>query len=144
MGDAILIYGCLALILLLHLPIYLCHRRNRINNKLPNPAIAFILSFVPSPLGGILYVNGLFGAVPCLVVLITIFSKVPGGTDRDGDAQTLGYLMFIMAVSSLCSALITRISARLASIRETRSATEMDVNEKPNIGIQGTPLSRRP
>jgi hypothetical protein len=120
MGDAIFLSGCLAFFLLLHLPIYLCHRRNRIENRLPNPAIAFILSFVPSPLGGILYVNGLFGAVPCLAVLYVIFSKVPGSADRDGDAYILGYLIFIMAVASMCSAVIMRISRRLIAMKEAK------------------------
>jgi len=122
MGDAIFAYGCLAFVLLLHLPIYLCHRRNRINDKPPNPAIAFILSFFPSPLGGILYVNGLLGAVPCLLVLIAIFSMVPGPTDRHGDAYILGYLILIMAVSSMCSALITRISTKLIATKEAKTS----------------------
>lgn len=118
MGVAILCYGFLAFVILLHLPIYLCYRSNKNNNKPPHPAIAVILSFVPSPLGGILYVNGLLGAVPCLVVLITVFSKVPGSSHRDGEAYILGYSVLLMAVLSMCSALIMRVSTRLVAKRE--------------------------
>ena len=113
-GYLILI-ALIVLFLMFHVPIYVWHRSNRKRNMPPNPAIAFILSFVPSPIGGILYVNGLLGAVPCLVVLIAVFSKVPG---RDAEAYMLGYSIVIMAVSSTCSALITRISIKLIATRE--------------------------
>ena len=94
------------LLALLHFPIYVWYRIRR-NSDWP-----------PSPIGGILYVHGLLGAVPCLVTLLVIFSKVPGG---EAERTMLGASVLAMAVLSSGSALLQCVLRRR---RVTGKATD--------------------
>lgn len=101
----------------LHLPIYAWHQSNKSNNKPPKPAIAFILSFFPGPLGGILYVFGLIGAVPCLIVLLMLLSNSPS---KEADQGIVGCSVLVLSVLSACSALVIRISMRRSVISKSK------------------------
>lgn len=106
------------LLALLHFPIYVWYRIRRNSDWPPSPVTAFLLSFFPSPIGGILYVHGLLGAVPCLVTLLVIFSEVPGG---EAERTMLGASVLAMAVLSSGSALLQCVLRRR---RVTGKATD--------------------
>ncbi|MGR3309440.1 MAG: hypothetical protein ACUZ77_01585 [Candidatus Brocadiales bacterium] len=55
-----------------HVPIYMAHRRNEKNNKQSKVWAAVLLSFLPSPVGGILYVKGVIVALISFLIFNTI------------------------------------------------------------------------
>ena len=67
----------LVFMFLLHLPIYRSYRHNKQNRKPPKIWEAVLLSFFPSPMGGILYVGGIVPALIgyALVVLVLAIVK---------------------------------------------------------------------
>jgi hypothetical protein len=103
-----------------HTPIYLAHQANKRNSSPPSSAVAFFLSFLPSPVGGILYVHGLFGAIPCLAAILWLMSQSSG---IETDRLIFGNSVVIMAVSSSCSAALMRRSMK-RSVKEKTILSE--------------------
>jgi hypothetical protein len=60
----------LTVLLLCHIPVYLRYRRNERDKIPPSVWIALLLTFLLSPTGGLLYVDGLIWAAIILVGLI--------------------------------------------------------------------------
>ncbi len=113
-GNAILPILILCF-LTFHAPIYWAHQVNKRDSRPPSSVVAFFLSFLPSPVGGILYVHGLFGAIPCLAAILWLMSQSSG---IEADRLIFGNSVFIMAVSSSCSAALMRRRLKSAA-RET-------------------------
>lgn len=56
----------------IHIPTYLVHRHNKKQNKPPKVWAAVLLSFFPSPVGGILYVSGIFLTLIVFFLLVAL------------------------------------------------------------------------
>ena len=70
--------------LLLHYPIYRAYRWNKQNRKPPRIWEAALLSFFPSPVGGILYVGGVVPALIAFAPIVLVYVLVRVVRDLTG------------------------------------------------------------
>jgi len=101
-------------ILLLHYPSYRAYRWNKQNKKPPRIWEAVLLSFFPSPVGGILYVGGVVPALIAFAPIVLVYVLVRVVRDLTGASAypvSDRFMMIIYSVPALALGLISGVWA---------------------------------
>jgi uncharacterized membrane protein YfcA len=86
-------------VIVLHYPVYRAYRKNKENNKPSKIWAAVLLSFVPTPICGILYVVGIIPALILFIILIALIIAAYMTNFMDPNRLRI-YFSLIMAVTS--------------------------------------------